>query len=149
MRLVVPVCNLTDVRPYSTHAQTAKPKIGAIAWMDLTVKPAVKVRDFYAAVVGWKFSEVDMDGYGDFCMNQPGNGQPVAGVCHARGENANLPPQWLIYINVASLRRSLAACRRRGGKVVCPPRELAGGRMAVICDPAGAVAALFEPRKRG
>jgi predicted enzyme related to lactoylglutathione lyase len=127
-------------------SRTSKPKIGAIAWTDLTVKPAVKVRDFYAAVVGWKFSEVDMGGYGDFCMNQPGNGQPVAGVCHARGENAGLPPQWLIYINVANLKRSLAACRRRGGKVVYPPRAMAGGRMAVIRDPAGAVAALFESK---
>jgi len=115
--------------------------------MDLTVRPAVRVRDFYAAVVGWKFSEVDMGGYGDFCMNQPGNGQPVAGVCHARGENADLPPQWLIYINVTSLKQSLAACRRRGGKVVCPPRKMAGGRMAVIRDPAGAVVALFDPKK--
>lgn len=127
--------------------RTSKPKIGAITWTDLTVKPAIKVRDFYAAVVGWKFSEVDMGGYRDFCMNQPGNSQPVAGVCHARGENADLPPQWLIYINVASLKQSLATCRRRGGKIVGPPRKMAGGRMAVIRDPAGAVVALFEPKK--
>lgn len=126
--------------------RTSKPKIGAIAWTDLTVKPAVKVRDFYAEVVGWKFSEVEMGGYGDFCMNQPGNSQPVAGICHARDENANLPPQWLIYINVANLGRSLAACRRRGGKVVCPTRQMSGGRMAVIRDPAGAVVSLFESK---
>ena len=122
-----------------------KPKIGSITWMDLTVKPAVKVRDFYQAVVGWKSSEVDMGGYRDFCMDQPADGKTVAGICHARGENANLPPQWLLYINVANLTKSLAACRRRGGKVVCPEREMYGGRMAVIRDPAGAVAALFEP----
>ena len=115
--------------------------------MDLTVKPAVKVRDFYKAVVGWKTSDVDMGGYSDFCMNQPADGKTVAGVCHARGENAKLPSQWLIYINVANLKKSLAACRRRGGKIVSPVRELGGGKMAVIRDPAGAVAALFEPGK--
>jgi len=38
------------------------------------------------------------------------------------------------------------ACRKRGGKIVCSPRAMAGGRMAVIQDPAGAVAALFEPK---
>jgi predicted enzyme related to lactoylglutathione lyase len=124
-----------------------KPPVGSITWMDLTVKPAVKVRDFYKAVAGWKSSDVDMGGYSDFCMNQPVDGKTVAGVCHARGENANLPPQWLIYINVANLKRSLAACRRRGGKVLCPVREMGGGKMAVIRDPAGAVAALFEPGK--
>ncbi len=124
-----------------------KPKIGSITWTDLTVKPAVKVRDFSAAVVGWKFSEVDMGGYADFCMNEPQTGTTVAGVCHARGENKNLPPQWLVYVNVANLTRSLAACRKHGGKVVCPMRKMSGGRMAVVRDPAGAVMALFQPAK--
>ena len=116
-----------------------KPEVGSITWMDLTVKPAKATRDFYAAVVGWKYSELDMGGYNDFCMNQPANGRTVAGICHARGENASLPPQWLLYINVANLTKSLASCRRRGGKVVCPVREMSGGRMAVVRDPAGAV----------
>ena len=123
----------------------AKPKIGAVAWTDLTVKPAARVSDFYAAVVGWKVTEADMGGYCDYGMNQPADGQMVAGICHARGGNAKLPPQWLIYINVANLKASLAQCRRLGGKVIGPPRQMWGGRMAVIRDPAGAVAALFEP----
>jgi len=123
----------------------SKPKVGDIAWRDLTVKHAVKVRDFYAAVVGWKSAGVDMGGYEDFCMNRPGDDTTMAGICHARGENANLPPQWLIYVNVASLSKSVAACRKRGGKVVCPLRKMGGGKMAGIRDPAGAVVALFEP----
>jgi len=89
-------------------------------------------------------SNPDMGGYSDFCMNQPADGKTVAGVCHARGENANLPPQWLIDINVANLKRSLAACSRRVGKVVCPTREMGSGKMVVIRDSVGAVAALFE-----
>lgn len=124
--------------------RTTKSKVGSITWMDLTVKPARRVRDFYAAVVGWRCSEVEMGGYRDLCMNQPADGKTVAGICHARGENANLPPQWLLYVNVENLPKSLAACRRRGGKIVCPIREMSGGRMAVIRDPAGAVVALFE-----
>ena len=121
-----------------------KPAPGSITWTDLTVKDAVNLCDFYCAVTRWKAAEVDMDGYSDFGMNTVA-GRTVAGICHARGGNKNLPPQWLIYINVANLKRSLAACRRRGGKVVCSPREMSAGRMAVIRDPAGAVAALFEP----
>lgn len=29
------------------------PPLGAVAWVDLTVDDAPKVRDFYAGVVGW------------------------------------------------------------------------------------------------
>ena len=124
-----------------------KPKIGDITWRDLTVKNAGKVRDFYSAVVGWKSVGLDMGGYEDFCMNRPGDGETVAGICHARGENTGLPAQWLMYINVANLEKSLATCRRRGGKVIYPARTMSGGKMAVIRDPAGAVAALFEHGK--
>lgn len=121
------------------------PPVGTIAWTDLTVSDATQVRDFYAAVVGWQFTPLDMGGYADYCMNRPGDGQTVAGICHARGDNAKLPPQWLVYINVADLDTSLAKTTKLGGRVIAPAREMGGGRMAVVQDPAGAVAALFQP----
>lgn len=117
---------------------------GTIGWHDLTVPNAVEVRDFYEAVVGWRSQAVDMDGYEDFGMAAGSDGTPVAGVCHARGVNSGLPAQWLIYIHVTDLEASLSECRRRGGAVVVGPKELAGGQFAVIRDPAGAVAALFQ-----
>ncbi len=119
--------------------------IGAISWTDLTVPNADEVRGFYEAVVGWSNSPVGMGGYQDFCMNDPGDGGTVAGICHARGENAGLPAQWLIYVNVKDLEHSIAECEARGGKVLREPRSLGGGRCAVIQDPAGACVALFEP----
>ena len=126
-------------------ARKSKPRIGAVAWTDLTVKAAPKVRDFYAGVVGWKVTEVPMEGYSDYGMTRPADGEMVAGICHERGENANLPLQWLIYVNVANLRTSLARCRKLGGKVICPARKMMGGHMAVVRDPAGAVLALYQP----
>ena len=53
-----------------SDAKTPEP--GTIGWMDLTVKDAVAIGDFYAKVVGWSTSPVDMGGYEDFCMNPPG-----------------------------------------------------------------------------
>ena len=68
-----------------------------------------------------------------------------ANLGYARGNNAGLPSQWMIYITVANLDRSMENCRNRGGKVISGPREMPGyGRYCVIQDPAGAVAALFE-----
>jgi uncharacterized protein len=126
-------------------ARKTKPKVGSISWTDLTVKNAGKVRDFYQEVVGWTATGVDMNGYEDFSMNCPGDGKTVAGICHARGSNAKLPAQWLVYITVANLDASLAKCKKLGGKLLVAPREAGGGRIAVIKDPTGAVAALFQP----
>lgn len=79
--------------------------IGAISWADLTIANADEVREFYEAVVGWTNSPVEMGGYQDFCMNKAVDGETVAGICHARGENAGLPAQWLLYVNVEEHRR--------------------------------------------
>lgn len=119
------------------------PALGAITWTDLAVADATEVRDFYQAVAGWTATPLAMGGYDDYCMNAA-DGNTVAGICHARGTNADLPPQWMIYITVANLDASLEQCRKLGGKVVAGPKNMGGNRYAVIQDPAGAVAALFQ-----
>jgi len=119
--------------------------IGVISWCDLTVEKAEDVRDFYREVVGWKASPVSMGDYDDFCMNPPKSDQPSAGICHARGVNADLPAQWLIYIIVADLDASIANCIKLGGKIIAGPKNMGdAGRYCIIQDPAGAVAALYE-----
>ena len=120
-----------------------KAAIGSIGWIDLTVENAGELRDFYSAVVGWRSSDVDMDGYADFMMAPP-DGDPVAGVCHARGTNAELPPAWLIYIVVADLDESISRCEARGGQVVVGPKNMGDARYCVIRDPAGAYCALYQ-----
>jgi hypothetical protein len=88
-----------------------------------------------------------MGGYSDFSMMTPLSGKTVAGICYAQGVNADLPPQWLIYITVEDVDQSVARCIELGGKVITGPRELGEqGRFCVIQDPAGAVAALFAPK---
>jgi len=119
------------------------PRPGCIAWHDLTVEDAAGVRDFYAAVVGWAPEPVSMGEYEDYNLTTD-DGTPVAGVCHARGPNADLPPTWLLYVVVEDLDRSLEAVRERGGEVVAPVRTMGDHRWAVIRDPAGAVLALYK-----
>jgi predicted enzyme related to lactoylglutathione lyase len=122
-----------------------KTKVGSIGWVDLTVGDAESVREFYKKVIGWQHEEVDMGGYSDFSMTLPSTGEGVAGVCHARGSNADTPAQWLIYVNVDNLDRSIAAVKELGGAVVVGPKSMGSARYAVIRDPAGAVCALFQP----
>lgn len=122
-----------------------KAKLGTVGWIDLTVDDAESVRDFYAAVVGWRPEPVDMGNYADFSMTSA-DGEARAGVCHARGGNEGIPKAWMIYINVDDLDVSLAACRDRGGEVIGEIRSMGDtSRYVFIRDPVGAVCALFEP----
>lgn len=124
-----------------------KATIGAIGWCDLTVPDADQLRDFYAAVTGWQPQPVKMGDYADYSMVLPGTTTPAAGICHHRGPNVGIPPQWLIYIRVEDLDRSMQEARARGGEIVHGPRDLgAWGHMCVVRDPAGAVAGLIGPR---
>ena len=118
--------------------------VGTVGWMDLTVPDAARLRDFYRDVTGWIPTEMSMGDYADYVMNDV-DGKGVAGICHARGMNASLPAQWLIYVTVENLDRAMERCRAEGGQVVTEPRQAgAHGRYCVIRDPAGAVAGLFE-----
>jgi predicted enzyme related to lactoylglutathione lyase len=123
------------------------PDVGKICWVDLTVKDAESVKTFYNEVVGWTPEPVDMGEYNDFSMVPPDSEDPMAGVCHARGVNADLPPAWMIYITVKDLDHSVERCVSLGGRIRVQPKEMgSAGRYCVIEDPAGAVSALIEPK---
>ncbi len=121
--------------------------VGKIVWQDLTVQDAPAIRAFYEKVAGWTHTEVDMGGYSDFAMNTPDSEECVAGICHQKGVNTQIPPQWLVYIEVHDIEQSTKSCVELGGKVLDGPRVLGNQLFCVIQDPAGAVCALIESAK--
>jgi uncharacterized protein len=118
--------------------------MGKIGWIDLTVRDAPAVRDFYSRVANWRFEPVSMGDYDDYSMLA--GDDSVAGICHARGENEGLPAAWLVYIGVDDLDASIAAAATSlGGRVISQPRGPAEGpRFAVLSDPVGAAFALIQ-----
>lgn len=120
------------------------PGPGTILWTDLTIADAEGIRDFYSSVVGWQPEPVSQGEYDDYNMMPPSSDQPAAGICHARGVNTDIPPQWLVYITVEDLQAAMAAVEANGGKVLVPPGD--GQSTCVIQDPAGAVCALYQPQ---
>lgn len=119
--------------------------VGSIVWRDLTVNNAVQVRDFYQTVVGWQVEACDMGDYSDFSM-LAADDECVAGVCHHRGVNEGIPPQWLQYVQVENLDDCISKAKSLGGEIVYGPKTLAGQHFCVVRDPAGAVLALCGPR---
>ncbi len=119
----------------------SKSKIGTIGWVDLTVENAGAIRDFYQKVIGWESDDLSMGEYADYNMLPDKDADPVAGVCHARGTNQGMPAQWMIYVYVADLDKSMDACMANGGKILQLRRD---DGFCVIQDPSGAVMALYQ-----
>ncbi|MFT4843861.1 MAG: putative enzyme related to lactoylglutathione lyase, partial [Candidatus Azotimanducaceae bacterium] len=121
-------------------------RVGCIAWLDLTVSDASVTRDFYRQVVGWSVQDVEMrdasERYADYSMSGD-DGNPAAGVCHARGVNLGLPPIWMIYLPVGDLAESVRRVQEEGGKIIKATRGSDGEyTCAVIQDLVGAHVAL-------
>lgn len=123
---------------------------GSIGWFDLTVDDADGVRDFYSKVVGWKHDAVSMGEYSDYNMMRPGSDNPVAGICHRRGMNEQVPRGWMLYIVVEDLDKSLEEVKSGGGKLLGEPRGSAEhGRYCPVEDPAGNAVMLFQTGSKG
>jgi len=121
-------------------------QVGHIAWLDLTVSDASATRDFYRQVVDWSVQDVEMEDarehYTDYNM-VGADGNPAAGVCHARGVNVGLPPVWMIYLPVGDLAESVRRVREEGGKIIKTTRGTDGKYACVVVqDLVGAYLAL-------
>lgn len=120
-------------------------KIGTIGWIDLTVDNADEVRDFYSNVTGWNNAPVEMDDYNDYCMLPPSSENPVTGICHARGDNKDLPKGWMIYIVVEDIEKSAEAVKQNGGELLTEIRNYGErGKFCYIKDPSGSACALYQ-----
>ena len=84
-----------------------------------------------------------MGDYDDYNMVAPSTEKPAAGICHARGENAKIPPQWMVYVVVKDLEEKHRTCQKTGGE----RGGEAGKTMCIILDPAGAVMGIMQAEK--
>jgi uncharacterized protein len=146
---IIPLVSEADVAAAGVdQSATTDPPgpVGRIAWLDLTVPDAETAREFYREVVGWSVEELAMsdgdDRYPDFVMKAE-DGTAAAGVCHARGPNAALPPVWMIYLPVGDMDESLRRVEEEGGAVITAMRSANGSHAyAAVRDPVGAHFAL-------
>ena len=144
---IIPVVSAEAFPPTEGVAsRESSARLGCISWLDLTVSNASATRDFYRQVVGWSIQDVEMEDaterYADYNMFG-GDGNPAAGVCHARGGNLGLPPVWIIYLPVGDLDESLRRVREGEGKIIKATRGADGEyAYAVVQDPVGACLAL-------
>src|SRR5690606_15439699 len=98
-----------------------KTPIGSIVSTDITVDAPKQLIEFYKEVIGWEEEGLlmkDESGtYTDYVMKDD-QGNWIGGICHHRGVNKGIPPQWIVYINVADIKQSIDKCLQLGGKVI-------------------------------
>ncbi len=137
-------------------------ELGEMAWMDLSVPNAEKVSDFYQSVLGWTSEPVAMgssdDTYNDFVMASPQKSNDavdseaekitspdfMTGICHAKGDNKDMPALWLPYFLVNNLDESILKVLENGGTLETKIKKVGQDCYVVIKDPAGAMAAIYQ-----
>lgn len=119
---------------------------GTFCWAELGTPDAAAATRFYAALFGWTAEDRPM-GSDAFYTMLHSDGRSAAALYQQEAAQHD-PPRWLSYISVASASDAAARAKALGGAVLMEPFDVLDvGRMAMVQDPAGAVVALWEPRR--
>ncbi len=117
---------------------------GRFVWYEMMTVDKGPTIDFYKKVVGW--GAQDWEGteplYTMFTLGEA----PVAGLMDLPEEarSGGAPPHWLAYVSTPDTDATVEQAKELGGQVLVDPMNIPEvGRMAVLCDPQGAVFAAF------
>ncbi|MEO8432470.1 MAG: VOC family protein [Acidobacteriota bacterium] len=122
---------------------------GTFCWAELATSDGPAARRFYTELFGWASEDIPMGGDQVYTMLRL-SGREVGAAYQMGADEAGrgVPPHWNSYVSVESADETAAKVRSGGGSVLAEPFDVMDiGRMAVLQDPAGAVLAVWEPRR--
>jgi predicted enzyme related to lactoylglutathione lyase len=115
---------------------------GRFVWHDLMTRDVNAAKRFYGGLFGWQFENTKRGDH-PYVIARLG-ADPVAGIVDV----SSLPdaaPQWISFMAVPDVEKTVALVRFGGGKVLAEPREVASiARAAVVSDPQGAPLGLAQ-----
>lgn len=115
---------------------------GALAWNELATSDKAAAEQFYGALFGWSFEEIE-DSPIPYAVIK--NGGRSNGGMRAQGDQEQgMPSYWAPYFGVVSSEESAAKAAELGGQVVVPTTRMPAGAFAGIADPQGAFFLIFE-----
>jgi uncharacterized protein len=126
-------------QPGTFHGAGLVNEPGAIAWNELNTRDLAGAKEFYGAVFGWAFDDVEFEGMGSYTTIALA-GDPVGGILDmgARGVPEMVLPHWQAYFGVEDTDATLEKAKQGGGGVMVEPVEIPAGRFAILTDPHGA-----------
>jgi uncharacterized protein len=117
-----------------------KNPLGNFCWVELSTTDQNAAKSFYGSLFGWTAQDSPM-GPGEFYTIFKLQGRDAAAGYTLRADQraAGVPPNWMLYVAVASADQTASKAQSLGGKGVAGPFDVMDkGRMAVIQDPTGA-----------
>lgn len=103
-------------------------------------------KKFYRSLFAWKLEDVKMGPGMKYTMLDVGKG--VGGGMMTKPA-PEAPAQWLSYVEVDDLAKTVAKARRMGANVIVEGQEVMGmGTLAIFVDPTGAMLGLWQPAKK-
>jgi uncharacterized protein len=111
---------------------------GALAWNEFNTRDLAAAKEFYGAVFGWSFEDME-SAEGGYTMIQLGD-RPMGGILNMaeRGVPDMVPAHWQVYFGVEDTDATIEVAKDAGGGVMVEPIDIPFGRFAILTDPNGA-----------
>ena len=121
--------------------RTAPWPAGTPCWVDLSVADVDAAKEFYAAVLGWTYTDTG-EQFGHYQMCQR-NGHFVAGI--GPQQSTDQPTAWTTYLASDAADSTARKIDQNGGKVLAGPFDVPGaGRMCIALDAQGAAFGVWQ-----
>ena len=117
---------------------------GRFVWRDLLTRDVSAAKRFYEDLLGWRFEDTTRNDR-PYVLARAG-GMLVAGIVDVSA-NADAAPQWLSYMAVADVDKTVAQVRTDGGTILVEPLNVPIARVAAVADPQGAPLGLAQLRR--
>jgi uncharacterized protein len=115
------------------------------AHIELTTSDLGKAKKFYKKLFDWKLTDMPMGDGPVYTMIKTGKG-PGGGMQAQPMPEA--PVTWLAYVEVESVKKSLAKAEKGGAKVILPTMDIGkNGIIGIFIDPAGAMLGVWSKAK--
>ena len=107
------------------------PKMGEFSWHDLACLAPEADLDFYSRLFGWKKLEA-MDMGKDGFYHLFGRDRFTYGGAFLMHPEQGIP-NWMSYVQVPDLDKSMETVRAKGGTIIMGPHEVPGGDRIALC----------------
>src|ERR1700690_2723444 len=114
--------------------------------IELSTDDTGKAKAFYKKILKWRFKDMPMGPGMTYTMLDVGKG---TGGGIQKTQMPGMPSQWLAYVEVDSVKATMAKAKKAGAKVLVDFQPIPGmGAFGVFVDPTGAPLGVWEMSKQ-